>query len=214
MSLLALPLLSIIFGIHEAVPVLVMMSIVTNLWIAKDHLQELRFKTIVAILLPAALGVPVGIWVLSLISAAQLKTFAGVVIAIFAIGAAMDFSFMKHAHFRKPYLFGFISGILNGSISLSGPPVIAFFAIERMPKDAFRSNLSAYFFLLNIITLGGMIFTSVCGAHEAITALALLPALILGAVLGISVSRRIDEALFRRMTLVFLLLMGLYTAFM
>ena len=214
LSLLALPMLSIVFGIREAVPMLVLLSIVTNLWVAKDHLPELRLRLIASILLPAAIGIPAGIWGLSFVQADLLRSAAGIVIILFAIGTLANFSFMKGAKVSRPYAFGFLSGVLNGSISLSGPPVIAYLAIARLPKDAFRSNISAYFFLLNVITLGAMIASGACGTREALSALALLPSLVLGTAAGVLVSRRIHEALFRRITVGLLLVMGTYTALM
>jgi uncharacterized membrane protein YfcA len=179
--------------------------------VAKDHLDELRFKTILSILLPAVIGVPAGIWILSVISAGQLKTAAGVVIAAFALLAAADFSFMKKARIGRPYVFGFLSGVLNGSVSLSGPPIIAYFSMERLRKDSFRSNISAYFFLLNIVTLAGMIPAGLCGTDEVLASAGLLPALLLGTAAGVRISRHIDEVLFRRVTLGLLFILGAST---
>jgi uncharacterized protein len=211
LSLLALPLLGLILGIREAVPILVLLSIVTNLWVAKDHLRELRFRTIASMLIPAAVGVPAGIWLLAVVSAPMLKALAGGVIVLFAAGALADFSFMRRVNIQKPYVFGFLSGVLNGSISLSGPPIIAYFAIERLPKDAFRSNLSAYFFLLNIVTIAGMIISGACSIRSAAQSLYLLPALIVGTTAGVAISRRIHEAHFRRIAIGLLLALGVYT---
>jgi uncharacterized membrane protein YfcA len=212
LSLLAVPLLGMLLGIRDTVPILVMLSMVTNAWIAWGGIRELRWKLIAAMLVAAVPGVPLGIWLLTAASPSMLKTVAGVIIAAFALCAAVDFSFMRHARIRAPYLFGFASGVMNGSISLSGPPIVAYFAIERVPKDAFRSTISAYFLLLNVATLAGMFLRGVCGARETVLAAALLPGLALGTLAGVLVAARIDDVLFRRITLGLLLVSGLYTA--
>lgn len=212
LSLLAVPLLGAILGIHETVPVLVILSIVTNVWIARDSMHELRWGMIAAMLLPALAGVPIGIAILATIDPAWLKTSAGIVIAAFAICAAIDFSFMHHARIRKPYLFGFLSGIMNGSLSISGPPIIAYFAIEGLKKDAFRSNINAYFLLLNVGTLVGMFLQGTCGMHETVLALSLMPSLLLGTIAGALIAKHINERLFRRIALGLLLVSGAYTA--
>jgi uncharacterized protein len=212
LSLLALPLLGMIFGIQETVPILVMLSIVTNAWIAKGHIHELQWKAIAQMLIPALVGVPIGIYILVFVEASLLKTIAGIVIAVFAVFAAVDFSFMQGSRIRKPYLFGFLSGVMNGSVSLSGPPIVAYFAIEKLQKDAFRSNISAYFLILNIITLGGMIIKNVCGWPELTLGAYLLPSLAVGTALGITIVKHINERLFRRLSLGLLLVTGIYSA--
>jgi uncharacterized protein len=211
LSLFALPLLGLIFGLRDTVPILVLLSIVTNLWIAKDHVGKLEFRSIAKILLPAIIGVPFGIWMLAFVSPGTLKILAGTVITAFAVSTALDFSFMKHSGLRSPVLFGFLSGVLNGSISLSGPPIVAYFTNENFAKDFFRSNISAYFLLLNLCTLGAMAWQGVCGTTHLRFFLLLLPGLLLGTILGNVTSTRINEATFRKLAIGLLFVTGIYT---
>jgi uncharacterized protein len=212
LSLLALPFFALIFGIRESVPILVMLSIVTNIWVARDHVHRIELKPIVKLLIPAVIGIPFGIWLLTITGARELRIFAGIVITVFALGAFIDFAFMKKTGVRSPYIFGFLSGVLNGSISLSGPPIVAYFAVERLPKDSFRSNISAYFFLLNIVTLAVMIFRGFCGWEHVIRFGYLLPGLLIGTWAGLYVCKFIEEKLFRRLAILLLIVTGLYTA--
>ncbi len=57
-----------------------------------------------------------------------------------------------------------------------------------------------------------MFLRGVCGARETVLAAVLPPGLALGTLAGALIAARIDEVVFRRITLGLLLVSGLYTA--
>jgi uncharacterized membrane protein YfcA len=103
---------------------------------------------------------------------------------------------------------GVASGVLNGSTGMGGPPVILFLANQGVEKQSFRANLILYFTCLSVVTatstgLEGLV------TGEVVTYWAvLLPAAVLGALLGMQLARWVDQTQFRQITLVVLILMG------
>jgi hypothetical protein len=102
-----------------------------------------------------------------------------------------------------------MSGLLNGSVSLSGPPVILFLTNQGTEKQVFRANLTSYFFILNIITIPTYIYGGLITSEVLKYTLILFPALILGVILGIKGAERVDENLFKKLTLVLVVIMGI-----
>jgi uncharacterized membrane protein YfcA len=103
---------------------------------------------------------------------------------------------------------GLASGVLNGSTGMGGPPVILFLANQGVEKQSFRANIILYFTLLSVMTatstgLEGLV------TREVVTYwVALLPAAVLGALIGMRLARRVNQQQFRQITLVVLILMG------
>ena len=101
----------------------------------------------------SVLAVPVGVLFLSLVPANAIKTMAGVLIVLVSLAMLSGRSFRVRSE-RLAYLpIGFLSGFLNGSISMSGPPVALFMSNQNIEKDRFRANITAYAVILNVFTL-------------------------------------------------------------
>ena len=138
-----------------------------------------------------------------------MKLVVGIFIMFFGIAYLRDF----RVDIKKEKLaflpVGFISGILHGSITLSGPPVVITLTNQEVPKRAFRANMIAYFMLLNLITLPfhqyGGLFTDSCLKLSFL----LLPGMLIGAFLGTRLVKKVDEASFRKLVLVLVTVSGL-----
>ncbi len=104
---------------------------------------------------------------------------------------------------------GFMSGLLNGSISMSGPPVILFMTNEGVEKTQFRTNLTSYFFILNVVTVVVFYMNGQLGEEVIKTSGMLLPALIIGVIVGVALGNRTKEDRFRTFTIFMIMAMGL-----
>lgn len=94
---------------------------------------------------------------------------------------------------------------------MSRPPIVLFPANEGYEKNSFKANLALYGLITNIISifqyfLEGMINERVTSAIGFC-----LLALIIGSVLGIFLSKKINEAEFKKIMLVLLVVMGFTT---
>jgi hypothetical protein len=103
---------------------------------------------------------------------------------------------------------GFISGLLSGSISISGPPIIIFLANNDLEKHSFRGNLALYFLILNIFTIPVFWLNGLFTDTVIFFTLRFLPGLLLGVILGNLLYHKVQEKHFRKFTLILLLIMG------
>src|SRR5690606_21195561 len=99
-----------------------------------------------------------------------------------------------------------LSGVLNGSISVSGPPLVLFLANQGKDVDVFRSNLVVYGFFLNVFTLGMFAYQGFLNQEVISITLVACIAMALGTGLGMLLAKRVNQEMFKK--IVIYLLMG------
>lgn len=208
-SLIALPLLTLIHDIQLIVPVLVIYSLVMNTTILMNLWRHIQIREMAWIAVFGMLFTPIGMQVLIFADGGWLKLFTGIFIFIFSLMLLLN----KHYEFRHQRLgyvvTGTLSGLLNGSVSFSGPPLVIFMTNKAMPKQSFRASLTFYFWILNLITvptywLGGLI-----GTDTWLFSVRYVAFLIAGVLVGVLIGNRIKEQYFRRLVVIILMALGI-----
>lgn len=103
---------------------------------------------------------------------------------------------------------GVMAGLLGGASSLTGPVVITYFLALRLPRDEFVRSISLVYLAGSLPIYVAMLwFGRISWADVGWSILALLP-VYLGMRMGQAVRQRLDETLFRRIVLVFLVVVA------
>lgn len=176
-------------------------------WKLRHALQWSRLWPFLA---GGVLGVPVGAAVLGWANPDYMRAGVGALLILYAI-----YAFMRPA--MKPVLaggastdagVGVLNGILGGATGLAGIVVTVWCGLRGWPKDVQRTvfqPVAVAIFLMSALWIG---------AKGAITPeiaklfLVGLPALFAGTWLGLKLFGRLDEAMFRKVVLVLLLVSG------
>ena len=208
-SLVAVPLLGMLLPLKVVVPMLVLYSLVLNIIILYHIRSHANLKQIIILVIAGIIGTPFGAHILKVVDENILKVVIGVIVTISAFINLYGIK-IKIKNEKLSYIpVGFVSGLMNGSASLGGPPLVLFLTNQGVEKQRFRANLTSYFLILNIFTiptyfLGGQITPNVVSYT-----LYALPALIIGAFLGVRLGNKVDEALFRKLTLGLIIVTGI-----
>ncbi|MGM0481416.1 MAG: sulfite exporter TauE/SafE family protein [Pseudomonadota bacterium] len=104
------------------------------------------------------------------------------------------------------------AGILNGLMTLAGPPIVLFLANARLPKVQFRATLSLFFFSIAIANVVNFSRQGLYEVHHGYLILVLLPSALLGAALGQRLQHHVSEQRFRQLTIGLMLLSGIIVA--
>ncbi|MCX6908655.1 MAG: sulfite exporter TauE/SafE family protein, partial [Verrucomicrobia bacterium] len=153
-------------------------------------------------------GVPIGAYALKHLPVHIIGAAISIITLVFGI------LFLSRVRVRFPVHpltepgIGLLSGMLGGSISESGPPVVVYALSREWPKDVFRSSLLAY--LLCLAATAAVSYTSfgMVNSHLlTLSAAGLLPALAAGH-LGVWLKDRINEKTFRLAVLVTVIAVG------
>lgn len=209
LGLLSTPFLVILLPPKVVVPLLLLHGTVTSAAIAFGSRKWLDPRRMWPLMLAGISGVPLGTHLLLTWDGSTLKVFIGVVITLFALAFLLGFRRELRNERLACGLVGFVSGVLKGSVGMSGSPIALFFANQGLDKQSFRANIALYFTALNLVTVPAYLMTGLMTTTIATYAALSLPALGLGMLAGVRLSGRVQDALFRRVTLVVVMGAGL-----
>jgi len=201
LSMISVPLLVLIAPPSAVVPVFLLLNTVMNVMLVYG-LRNAITGRIWPLVISGIAGVPVGTYILVVVDGNVLRLIIGLVILVFAVALLTGYRRQIGMERLGFGLVGAVSGVLGGSISISGPPVVLFLSNLAVDKSTFRANLVAYFLCLNLFSIpvyyaGGLLTGPVFR-----TFLWLVPALILGCMTGTVVARKVSEQVFRQIALI------------
>ncbi len=212
-SLFSIPLLTLFISPKTAIPMILLVSLIINISVLYNSRKSLNFKFILPIFLFSMIGVPIGAKLLLILPDYVLKIVIGIFILLFGILFLFNVRFkVKHEKVTRAFV-GFFSGLLNGSITMSGPPIIIFLANEQKGKMHFRAHLASFFLLLTLFTIPVYLYYGLITKVVVDYALIFSIAVILGVLGGNILIRRIQEVHFRKLTLMIIILMGVLAVY-
>lgn len=204
-SLFIVPFLSLLIGPKDTVVLANLLSVMVNLIQFPRLRHSIERKTAFILALGSYAGMPVGLAVLLLIDPVALKLLIAVSVILFTLLIMRGLRI--HGGGRPGDLAtGFVSGILNTSTSMSGPPIVLYLQGKGLTPATFRSTTNA-FFLVTAVGAVGLLFASGSVKPWVLGAFLLaMPAAEGGRMLGNRLFDRIDETRFRRLVYAILLL--------
>jgi uncharacterized membrane protein YfcA len=212
-SLISVPLLSRIVPLSQAVPAVVILSLCTNIMIIRTSYRFVRIGRIWPMVIASLIAAPVGAALLVRIDAVILKIVVGTIIAGFSALLLAGKTFPVRNETFACIPVGVLSGLLNGSISMSGPPVALFLSNQQADKHTFRANITLYAIVLNVITIISYVFHDLMTRELATLTLFLVPAMFLGVAIGIYATKIVKEPVFRKIILVLIAVSGIWTVY-
>jgi len=211
LTLVAVPFLLRIMSLQEIIPIMVILSLLINTYMLIGSRKQLKFKKFKLLVLAGILFLPVGTFALKYLEANYLKLGFGILVSAFAFLLMLKKTFPIQREKTGYIVTGMLSGFLNGSLSSSGPPVALFLSMQGTDKNTFRANITLYFLILNVITIGLFVANGLLNLAMFGKALSLAPALLSGVFVGSKLFKVIGEAAFRKLVLVVLIASGVWT---
>ncbi len=208
-SLFALPLLLVFLDIRVIVPLLASYNLVMNSMIFRKVGKDADLKKISPLLITAIIFTVIGSFLLKNLEADPIKLTVGIILFITATSNLLGFK----VKLKKPERFyipvGLASGALNGATGMSGPPVLLFLSNLDVPKKVFRSTLTSYFWVLNVVAIIMFIIQGLFDKSVLNIVLIYLPALITGTYVGLLLGEKFDERVFKKIVLVIMVVMSI-----
>jgi hypothetical protein len=208
-ALMAMPLISLVVGVKTAAPLVAMLGFTLYAVNLVRYRQGLVLKEVARLAVAVAVGVPVGIWLLSALDERIVEVVLGVVLIAYAVYMLLKPQTTPSLRSNLwAYPVGFISGCLGGAFNTPGPPVIIYGDLKRWPRNQFRSTLQALF----LFSSGLVIVSHGLAGH--VTRPILLdyalsfPCLLLGVFAGSRIDRRLNNERFRVLVIVMILATG------
>jgi uncharacterized membrane protein YfcA len=209
LPLVATPLLAGVFGPKAAVVIVTIPIFAANSLLLLQGWRRLEvLRGIAPIIIASAIGTAIGVNLLALLDQRTFAILISIMVVIFLsrgdrlIG---DDPGARRARILGPVV-GFVGGILQGTTSIASPLIGSFFHARKMDRHEYVIVLAAIFELNAVIQLVGYALLGLFTPDIlAIGLLGLVPTL-LALMAGIYFRGRLDQARFRQLIVVLLVL--------
>lgn len=195
----------------EAVPLMMACSVgvqAANLWALR---RNIRWRESLILILGGILGVPVALWLLHNTGARTFQQVFGLIVALYSgymlckpgIGCLRQMDQSRNA------LIGFGGGLIGGLTAMPGALPTIWCDIHGVPKNQQRGLVQPFIAAMQIVALAMMVARHDLSLNVVVELGLSIPALIAGSALGLLAFRTVDEAIFRRIILIMLLVSGI-----
>ena len=205
-GLMAMPLMTLVIAPSSAVVVSTLVSVFITTWQSWSMRADARRPVVKRMAIGAYLGMPLGLFVLTTVSESALRLALGIAVLVAVVLLAMNVQFDPGP--RTDATAGFVSGVLNTSLSTNGPPLVFALQARRLDAPEFRATISAVFALSNVFALTLFVASGRVNRDGLITAALAAPALLLGQAIGYPLRRHVHGQRFRVLVLVLLAVAG------
>lgn len=209
-ALLCMPIMVIAVPVEQAVVVSALVSVLSTTWQAVHMREHAQVPLLKRLVLASYVGMPLGLVILNVVSDYALTLTLGISVLVAVVLLARNLN-LTHVGPRMDFGLGFISGVLNTSLSTNGPPLVFDLQARRLPAEQFRATISATFALGNIGGLALFIADGKVNREGLHAALIALPAWALGQALGWPIRKYFHGERFRVMVLILLAAAGVST---
>jgi uncharacterized protein len=155
------------------------------------------------------LGVPVGLAILHSLPSSQLMAIFGGFLVIYAAYSLLkpdDVRVPAKGGWLVPSLVGALGGVVGGFTAFPGAAVVVWSGLRRLPKSESRSIVQPYILGLQLLSLGMLAIQhreTFDGTFWRLLAL-MLPVVLPGTLLGVSLYKSLSDINFRRVTFMLL----------
>lgn len=208
--IVAAPLLMIFYDPKLTMPIMLLLACCANFCQGLFALRTANLRLVFWLYLGVLCGQPLGFWAFDHASSAMLKVFISAIV-LFSLGTMQALHLRIRERPRNSWITGIFSGFTSITAGMGGPPFLIYLAHSRMTVEVMRATCFVFFFLCNVTSLtsyelGGLPIAPALG--ECIY---LLPALVLGILIGHAIFAYVPKALIRRLIFVLLYITCLYT---
>ena len=210
-ALIAVPLLALRIPVKVAAPLAVLLSITVATVVILQDWRKVHVRTAGWLVLWSALGIPLGVLLLTTANARLVKAVLGLVIVAFSAYSLLDRAPLQLKRDRPLWLmsFGFCAGVLGGAYGMNGPPLVIYGSLRRWSTQHFRATLQGYFLPASLIGLAGYWLAGLWVHDVTRYYLLSLPVALTAILLGGAISRRLHSRAFFSYAYVGLLVIGI-----
>lgn len=196
--------------VQDVVVLVLLVNLPPELFVVNRAWRQISWTGVGLVAVGLAIGVPAGAQILKLAEPTFILILLGafLVVAGGAFLVVPDRLRVNWPKWTAPPV-GLFSGVLAGLFGTGGPPLIFYYQLSGIPKAVFRGNLMAIFLVVTAIRLPVYAAGGLITVPRLFSAVAVMPAVLLGAWLGHRIHVELEEGAFRRLVSMALVLIGL-----
>ncbi|MBW2606860.1 MAG: sulfite exporter TauE/SafE family protein [Deltaproteobacteria bacterium] len=204
-SMVAVVSLSLVMTPAEIVPVILVFEVVASLWLLPKVWRQIHWRSLSWLSIGVLIGTPAGVYLLTNISPNPMRAAIAVVVMVLVILLWRGFSLKTIPGRGKSVVTGLVSGVLNGSATIGGPPVILFYLSTSTVAAVSRASLIAFFLGTDILAFVICLTQGLVTSKTGIMCVSFLLPLLLGLGVGNHFFNRSKADAFREKVLILLM---------
>ena len=197
----------------EAVPLMMACSLVPQIASLVTLRRSMKWRGSLTLIAGGALGMVPALYLLHHIDAATFRVGFGIFLATYAaymlLRPAMERVGAVPGRVRDAAI-GFGGGLVGGLTAMPGALPAMWCELRGMPKDQQRGLMQPYIVAMQVFALALMVSRNGVPTKALMDLTFSLPALAAGTALGLVMFGRINDALFREIVMVVLLVAGVF----
>ncbi len=210
-ALVIVPVMAAVYGAQLAVPAVVVIHLLTTVQLLPGALRDCEWGRVIPLSVAGSLAIPFGAWVLVTQDSDLLRKAISVLIILFAIMMLRGWRYTGKINAWIMAVVGVIGGVITGATTIGGPPVVTFLMAGPFSAAQNRAAIILYFTFVQLVAvvmywLGELILWPIVGICVTV-----MPTLMAGMWIGQNLFKHASEEGFRRIALLFLLLIGFAT---
>jgi uncharacterized membrane protein YfcA len=208
------PVLSILLGPVPTVVIALLLETAGALVMFPDALPKANWRTLLFLILPAVVTVPLGGYLLLTVDPWIARKMIAAVVVVFSSMLLFGLRYNGTPRVATSIALGGLVGALLGATSVGAPPVILYLLSGPDPVAVTRANLTIFVTAISVIGLVMLAAAGAISAPLAISAAALTIPFLLGIWLGGKLFDCLSETGIRRLALALMLLIGVVSLFL
>ncbi|MFK7801164.1 MAG: sulfite exporter TauE/SafE family protein [Anaerolineae bacterium] len=209
-GLIVMPILTILLGLDTAAPLTAMAMLTSQILVILWFRSSFSLKDVMPLILPATIGIPTGLYIITVIDELILRPILGALIILYMLYRIFQPELTPMDPAPKPLTWaaGFFAGLLTGAYNTPGPPVVIYGDVCCWEKDRFRVNLQSFFIFCSSVTLFGHLLQGRLTASVMMSYGWVLVGIFGGMSAGIMLDKYIPANVFRWLVQILLLVIG------
>lgn len=208
-ALAAVPSFAFFLTPSQAVVLSASLSLAVGLQTWPQHAGKVALRPLWPLYLMAVVGTIVGATVLQRVSAGAFHLSIGITVILASIVLSRYHPRRRQVGIPARGIAGLCSGLINGAFAIPGPPIIIYAMATEADPARSRAFMIGFFTFSSLVALCSFAFAGLVSWHSLGLFLCAYPAMYLGDKCGYALFLRHGGAMYRRVAVTALLLVGI-----
>ena len=210
-ALVSVPVISLAFGPHIAVPVVTIMGLPSTVQLLPDALRHAERTIVLPMALAIFVATPIGTWVLVSVDQGIMKIAIAAAVVILVSFLAVGWKLKDKVSHGILLLAGAAGGLVQGAAGIGGPPVVAVALSRSGPPERQRGNVLGVMTAIVLSSLPPLFLYGLFTRQAIAIGLMLLPLYSISTWFGSRYFSGAGRGHFRRAALIMLAIIGITT---
>ena len=212
--MVSMPFLTILYGPVEALVILIIGSLLVTAYLFPTAARIADWRRMTPILIAMAVCVPIGNLLLFALEPNLIRRIIGWLIVGASILILSGWRYSGPQGAGASATTGVISGLINGFVGLGGPPVVIYLLALKQSAAVQRANTLVFMAITSVLVLGSTFIGGGVTLENSFLGVLTAPFQIAGGWLGARLFLKLPVELFKKFSLVALIVLGGIVAFL